>query len=154
MSPKSKGRQRKSGSRPRTGGQPRRRQTRHMPGWLSVTLAVGAVVLVVAGIIAFVATRPSAKRASTQADAISAGKKVYVERCAICHGREGDGSAMGPPMFSGELAALSDDAYRTAIKDGVPNRRPQYGAMPPQTMSSSEAAHVIAYIRSAQRGPG
>ena len=125
-----------------------------MPGWLGATLAVGAVVLVVAGIIAFVATRPSTKQASTQADAVSAGKKVYVSRCAICHGREGDGSAMGPPMFSGDLAALPDDAYRKAVKDGVPNRRAQYGPMPPQSMSASDVANVIAYIRSAQHGPG
>jgi len=150
MSPKSKGRHRKAGARPRPAGRPKRR----LPVWLSVTLAVGAVVLVVVGIITFVATRPSTKQATTQADAVSAGKKVYVSRCAICHGREGGGSAMGPPMFSGELAALPDDAYRKAIKDGVPDRRPRYGPMPAQSMSGSDAANVIAYIRSVQRRPG
>jgi mono/diheme cytochrome c family protein len=109
---------------------------------------------VVAALVVFIATRPSTKKATTQADAVAQGKRLYVSRCAICHGRQGDGSAMGPPMFSGELAALPDQAYRTAINKGVSNKRTRYGPMPPQQMSASDVTKVIAYIRSAQTGPG
>ena len=99
-----------------------------------------------------VATRPSTKRATQQAETISAGRKIYTGHCAVCHGRAGDGSSMGPPIFSGELASLPDDAYRQAIAHGVPNKRPQYGPMSAQPVSASDAAKVIAYIRSAQAG--
>ena len=118
-----------------------------------IYVIVALAIVVAVGLIIVVATRPSTKRAARRADAVSAGRQVYVAKCAICHGREGDGSSMGPPMFSGELASLPDSSYRQAIANGVSNRRPQYGPMPPQKLSASDTDKVISYIRSAQAGP-
>ena len=61
---------------------------------------------------------------------------------------------MAPAIVSTELASLADTSYRAAMANGVPNHRPTFGPMPPQSVTPAEADAVIAYIRSQQHAAG
>lgn len=124
-----------------------------------VISAILAGVIVVAVIVVLVVTASSGSRSSGPPAAgspaqLSLGQKVFSAHCAQCHGRSLEGGPMGPRVVSSEFAALPDASYRTAMASGVPNRRPEFGPMPPQAVTPTEADAVIAYIRSQQHAAG
>ncbi len=53
--------------------------------------------------------------------ALSAGLTVYAENCAACHGANGEGSTLAPPLNTDELRVrLSDAEIARIIREGVP----------------------------------
>jgi mono/diheme cytochrome c family protein len=87
----------------------------------------------------------------------SAGEKIYLERCADCHGRDGNGVAGVYPPLNGN-SAMSEptgiNATRMVLLGGFPpatagNPRPY--SMPPfaQQLNDSDVALVVSYIRQA-----
>lgn len=90
--------------------------------------------------------------------AIAAGKKLFNDNCAICHG-ESAGGDIGPSlvdnMFLYKEGDLADDDYFELITNGtdegeVEEGRTAKGGMPSfnDTMSRDEIWSVISYIRS------
>src|SRR4029077_19949896 len=57
-------------------------------------------------------TSPGEGVKSAFADEVAAGQAVYSARCASCHGSEGQGTALGPPLI-GVGAAAADFQLRT-----------------------------------------
>jgi mono/diheme cytochrome c family protein len=49
------------------------------------------------------------------------GRKAYETRCVRCHGADGNGGEMGPPMAL-RLAAHDDGQLAALIRGGVPAR--------------------------------
>ena len=41
------------------------------------------------------------------------GKKIFQERCSLCHGDDGSGNKRGPNLTSGSVQRQSDGAWRT-----------------------------------------
>ena len=72
------------------------------------------------------------------------GAGVFSERCAQCHGAQGEGVAttVGIDFRSAVWQARYDDAELGAI---IVNGRPP--KMPPSMLSASELRHVIAHLR-------
>ncbi|WP_199100458.1 cytochrome c [Dyella sp. ASV21] len=83
------------------------------------------------------------------------GAQVYVERCADCHGKDGNGVAGIYPPLSGNSSVNEPtgiNAIRVVLLGGFPpvtagNPRPY--SMPPfaQQLSDSDVAAVVTYIR-------
>jgi mono/diheme cytochrome c family protein len=91
-------------------------------------------------------------------DALSArqahGRRVFLERCATCHGPEGRGDGQNapnlqppPPDFSESLAALSQEDRRKVIEGGTAalGRSP---LCPPwgRSLRSEEVEALLAYM--------
>jgi cytochrome c553 len=81
----------------------------------------------------------------------SKGKEVFT-RCAICHGDSGEGKeaiakmlgATMPALSSKEVQSLDDAALKKVIAEGK-------GKMKPVSLSDSELADVIAYLRTLKK---
>jgi cytochrome c553 len=86
---------------------------------------------------------------------LAAGKRIYGDRCADCHGDDGRGKAGAyPPLADNESILMANpvNAIRMTLNGGFPpstsgNPRP-YG-MPPfaHVLSDDDAAAVVTYIR-------
>jgi cytochrome c len=82
------------------------------------------------------------------------GKKVYDDKCEICHGADGQGktgyaAAMGlepAPLTSAEVQKKTDPELKKIIREG------SGGKMKPiRGLSDADIANVIAYVRTAFR---
>ena len=72
---------------------------------------------------------------------VDAGRKVFSERCALCHGADGTGGTFATSIVP-RLAALDEAALESTIRNGVPARGMPAFALPPPEMTA-----VIAYLR-------
>lgn len=72
------------------------------------------------------------------------GEKLYLEKCAICHGRQGQGGVGIPLGLESFLAQTPDEYIHRTIRVGRPGR-----IMPPfYRLSEPEIAAIIKHIRS------
>lgn len=79
------------------------------------------------------------------------GKKVF-ERCAICHGANGEGNeamakAYGveiPPLYSEKVQSQEDASLRKVIVEGK-------GKMTPVKLTDQQVTDLIAYLRSLKK---
>ena len=70
------------------------------------------------------------------------GRQVFVGRCAGCHGSDGNGGELGPGMTT-RLPSRTDQELTTLVAQGLPA-----AGMPPfSSMSDSETADLIRYLR-------
>lgn len=94
---------------------------------------------------------------ATDATSMSTGETVYSQNCASCHGVDLEGTDKGPSQLSVvyEPNHHSDDSYRSAIANGVPQHHWPFGNMPPiEGLSADEVEAVIGFIRSEQEQRG
>jgi mono/diheme cytochrome c family protein len=103
--------------------------------------------------------QPAMQRPGPQAgaDVLSLGKRIYGERCAQCHGDQGQGGATAYPALAGHRSVTmggGENLVRVILSGGFPattagNPRP-YG-MPPfaQALGDAEIAAVASFVRSA-----
>ena len=119
-----------------------------------LTLLVAAVTVALA-MVACGDGEPAAERAPIPVDAD--GATMYQARCASCHGEDLRGTDKGPSQLSivYEPGHHSDDAYRSAIRNGTRQHHWEFGDMPPvEDIADDEIELVIAYIRSQQETLG
>lgn len=81
-----------------------------------------------AGLMAVLALVPAAAVAQSKApapppgDAV-AGKALFANRCAMCHGQEGQGGGIGPRLkgvYGGKAASQPDQKYSAALTAAHP----------------------------------
>lgn len=85
------------------------------------------------------------------------GAAVFAANCAICHGPEGEGTRIGPPLVHVvyEPGHHSDESFRAAIQRGSPAHHWEFGPMPPQPqVAEHEIDAVIGHVRGLQREAG
>ncbi len=73
------------------------------------------------------------------------GRQTFEVRCARCHGADGNGGEMGPPIAS-RLAARDDQQLASLIRDGLPAQ-----GMPPSRIADPEVADLLKFLRTVQR---
>jgi len=79
--------------------------------------------------------RPSAQN-------VESGRKAFVTRCASCHGTDGNGGELGPPIAA-RVILRTDDELRMVLRTGFPA-----AGMPPfSTLSDAEAVDLVAFVR-------
>jgi mono/diheme cytochrome c family protein len=101
---------------------------------------------------------PDSDRARTnpfagQASAAEAGKVIYTQNCAKCHGTDGDGRRSRPSLRSERIRKATDGELAWMLKNGDP-----YKGMPPwSSLPEQQRWQIIAYLRtlpaSANTGP-
>lgn len=87
----------------------------------------------------------------------AAGEQVFADNCAACHGTDLNGTDQGPPLLHDYYKAChhGDEAFRTAVVNGVQPHHWQFGPMPPVAgMSKADTEAVIDYIRVEQQAAG
>ena len=79
-------------------------------------------------------------------DAIAEGEKLYNETCTACHGKDGKGGELGPPVASQNRRYLrrTDDEIFDAVKSGISGTQ-----MPPFSgqFNDDQVWRITAYIR-------
>jgi alcohol dehydrogenase (cytochrome c) len=73
------------------------------------------------------------------------GRQVFEGRCARCHGSDGNGGEMGPPIAV-RLSTRDDQQLATLVREGIPSR-----GMPPQPVTDQELADLLKFLRTLQR---
>ena len=111
---------------------------------LRTLIAAASVVLVACG-----GAEPS--------DPAVAGAEVFADNCAVCHGKELQGTTTGPPLLHDyyKPSHHSDDSFRSAVANGVAPHHWDFGPMPAfPDISPDETEALITYIRGEQRAAG
>ena len=76
---------------------------------------------------------------------VEPGRQPFETRCARCHGADGNGGDMGPPIAL-RLATRDDQQLAGLIRDGLPGR-----GMPPSRVADPEMADLLKFLRTIQR---
>ncbi len=79
------------------------------------------------------------------AQSVEPGRKTFETYCARCHGADGNGGEMGPPIAM-RLAARDDAQLGKFIRDGLPER-----GMPPSLVAAHELPDLVTFLRTVQR---
>jgi mono/diheme cytochrome c family protein len=90
--------------------------------------------------------RSRANPVAGQAEAIAAGRVLYQDHCAQCHGASGEGRGKRPALRSPGVAAATDGELFWLLKNG-------YHGMPRWTrLPEAERWQIVDYLRSLQPG--
>ena len=101
---------------------------------MRISLLVAALILL--------ASLPSAQTADP-------GRATFVNRCAGCHGTDGNGGELGPPIAT-RVPTLSDQDITTLLRDG----RPSLGMPAFAALTASESSDLIRYLRTIKPSGG
>ena len=83
--------------------------------------------------------------ADLAAQELEAGRTMFEQRCALCHGADGNGADIGPPIAL-RVSALDAAALTKTIRDGIPAK-----GMPPNVVSDPEMAGLLKFLRTIER---
>jgi alcohol dehydrogenase (cytochrome c) len=72
------------------------------------------------------------------------GRGLFEGRCAQCHGADGNGGDMGPPIAL-RLATRDNQQLTALIREGLPER-----GMPPNPVAAAEMTNLIRFLRTIQ----
>ena len=90
---------------------------------------------------------------------VSLGKKIYHDRCEVCHGSQGDGktfaaNALFPPPKNFRAESNKKELPRERMIRSVTRGRPGTAMMPWESILSKQEIHsVVSYIRQILMGP-
>jgi cytochrome c len=96
--------------------------------------------------------RPDGQGLPPGSGSVKAGEKVYVEKCAACHGEFGESAGRWPQVAGGQGSLAADDPVKTVgsyfahlstVIDYVRHAMP-FGD--PQSLSNDELYAVVAYL--------
>jgi alcohol dehydrogenase (cytochrome c) len=78
---------------------------------------------------------------------VETGRKIFESRCGRCHGADGNGGEMGPPIVL-RLSARDDEQLAAFIHEGSPSR-----GMPPSDVAGAELRDLLRFLRSIEKRP-
>lgn len=83
--------------------------------------------------------------ASSDAEVIAAGERLYNIACSTCHGSDGQGTRMAPALnVQSFLTETNDQAIKAIIAQGVPNTRmPAWGGR----LTDADLNSLVSYLR-------
>jgi mono/diheme cytochrome c family protein len=83
-----------------------------------------------------------------QADAIAAGRRIFLDRCSHCHGESAEGTKKRPPLKSErvQLQASEGDLHWLLVNGNMRKGMPSWARLPDQQLWQ-----VIAYLKSLQQ---
>ncbi len=78
------------------------------------------------------------------------GQQIYMARCAVCHGENGEGAGMYPALAGSEWVNGAPERLAAIILDGMEGRVGNYQAVMPgwgSVLKDSEIAAVMTWVR-------
>ncbi len=85
---------------------------------------------------------------ASQPAAVSAGRALYLEKCAKCHGQQAEGLGSRPSLHSERTAREQDGEFFWILQHGSKfNGMPAWNDLPEQQLWQ-----LVAYLRSMQAG--
>jgi mono/diheme cytochrome c family protein len=126
-------------------------------------LAIGVVVLAIAGVAAYVfvgkrsGDGPTVDvRVPELSSLAQRGARAFEASCAGCHGSYAAGTATGPPLVHRfyEPSHHGDSAIRRAARLGVQPHHWRFGPMPKVDVSDRQLEDIVAFVRELQRANG
>jgi mono/diheme cytochrome c family protein len=80
-----------------------------------------------------------------QADAIAAGRRIFVDRCSHCHGENAEGTRKRPPLKSERVQqqATEGDLHWLLVNGNMGKGMPSWAKLPDQQLWQ-----VITYVKS------
>ena len=105
-------------------------------------MAIKSVGIPVLGVLILATTAATAAAQTTDA-----GRTVFESRCARCHGGDGNGGEMGPPIRE-RLTTRDAEQLTKLIHEGIPLK-----GMPPSDLGEPETTALVAFLRSIERRP-
>jgi putative heme-binding domain-containing protein len=114
-----------------------------LPGRMNSRMACVSISLAIAAMIA-----PFPASGAQSSNEIQQGKAVYDRLCVVCHATDGTGGeapALNHPNLD---RAPDDDALRSLVNKGVPNRMPAINHL-----TDAELNQLVAYVRALGRSP-
>jgi len=97
-----------------------------------------------------VTLKPLSQRAQT-------GQQVFNVNCAVCHGENGSGTRVGPPLIHNiyNPGHHNNASFSRAVTKGVQQHHWPYGNMAPQKhVGFSDLSNILAFIREVQQMNG
>lgn len=94
-----------------------------------------------------------ASRTLAPGDVLAEGERLYVDRCADCHGRDGRGAPGAYPPLAGNATVMQPGArnFAQVVRHGVfgPTTAavPRPFGMPPQELTDAQMAALLTYVR-------
>jgi mono/diheme cytochrome c family protein len=88
---------------------------------------------------------------------VAAGEELFQANCARCHGPDATGTATGPPLIHDyyKPSHHGDDAFRTAVRNGVTPHHWDFGPMPAiPGLDDEQIDAIIEHVRGLQRDAG
>lgn len=85
--------------------------------------------------------------ASAVAQDVDPGRRAFESRCGRCHGADGNGAEMGPPILQ-RLRTRDDRQLATLVREGIPMR-----GMPPSAIDERELTALVRFLRGIEREP-
>src|SRR5947209_20106260 len=79
------------------------------------------------------------------AQTADAGRRQFESRCATCHGGDGMGGELGPPIVV-RLTRLSDDDVTKTVRNGIPAND-----MPASELALQEIGSILAFLPARRR---
>lgn len=116
-----------------------------------MSVAFGLTLTILAVFQIYLVREPARIRAQEEADraaAVEAGRILYGDNCAACHGDHGEGS-IGPALDSRELlSTTSDEALFSLARTGVPGTiMPAWGQAFGGPFTDEQLGQLVAFIR-------
>lgn len=87
----------------------------------------------------------------------NAGKTAFDANCAVCHGVNGSGTKLGPPLVHDTYnpGHHADEAFYRAVRQGVQQHHWPFGNMPPLPhVTDSQIPMIVRYVRELQEANG
>ncbi|TLP42295.1 cytochrome c [Cohaesibacter sp. CAU 1516] len=85
------------------------------------------------------------------------GQELFNDNCAACHGDNGKGTDMGPPLIHAiyKPSHHADMSFSLAVANGVRQHHWPYGNMPAQPhISQNDLQKIIRFVRETQQANG
>ncbi|MCL1600011.1 MAG: c-type cytochrome [Actinomycetia bacterium] len=131
-----------------------------------VSIAIAAVVLAVVSIVALGGNSSPRDPMTGQNEfdipvqdpvLVAEGGDLYRANCAACHGSNLTGTAVGPSQLSVvyQPGHHPNEAYISAIRNGVPAHHWDFGDMAPVVgLSQGDMDRIVTFVRETQRIEG
>lgn len=120
-------------------------------GWMRAGLTAAVVAL------AMVSSNCAGDESTAPAGDPLAGRDLYENACAWCHGLDLRGTERGPAHLSEIYGPerADDNVFRNAVVNGVPQKNWEFGPMAAiPSLSDAEITDIIAFIRQTQTNEG
>jgi len=117
--------------------------------WMGAALLAASAICFAKADGAWMKKVPQSDRARAnpyagRADAIAAGRNLFLNNCAECHGENAQGKGGRPNLTSARLRIATDGEVAWLIKNGnLYKGMPSWGGLPEQ-----ERWQIVAYLRS------